>query len=222
MEMKVELGRLVLDFALYPRANVDDSTVARLGEALDAGAELPPPLVEKKSLRVLDGFHRVRLYQRKYPPEYLITVQAEEFKDEAAMFLRAVEANAAHGRPYAPYDRAHALVMAGQMHIPDDLLAKALHLKVERMIEIRQTKTASVGRAEERVAIKTTICHMADKKLTRGQVAANERLGGMRQLFYVNQVLILIENDLLDTSDDAVMEAIARLHQALEGLVVLA
>jgi len=60
---------------------------------------------------------------------------------------------------------------------------------------------------------------MAGKELTPEQAEANRRLSGMEQLFYVNQLILLIENDLLDRSNEKLLAGLARLRELLDGVV---
>ena len=72
------------------------------------------------------------------------------------------------------------------------------------------------------VPLKHTIRHMAGKKLTKKQAVANKRLGGMNQMFYVNQVITLIDSDLLDTDNVELMKRIETLAQLLQQLAAVA
>lgn len=71
------------------------------------------------------------------------------------------------------------------------------------------------GPTGEPVVLKTTIGGMAGKELTLEQVEANEKLGGMRPVFYVNQVLLLVKADLMPRDNDKLTEALGELHARL-------
>jgi len=98
----ININSLVLDFTLYPRCRVDDQHASYMLESVKAGVELPPVIIDKKSKRVIDGFHRVTAMKRffklnkKEKPE--ITAIIKTYKSEADMFLDAMKYNAAHGR----------------------------------------------------------------------------------------------------------------------------
>ena len=66
--------------------------------------------------------------------------------------------------------------------------------------------------------MKQTIRHMAGKNLNEGQVTANDKLSGMNQLFYVNQLITLIENDLIDYSNEDLIEGLTKLQDLISGL----
>ena len=61
---------------------------------------------------------------------------------------------------------------------------------------------------------------MAGKKLSKPQEAANRKLSGMNQVFYVNQLITLIEADLLDKENDELLAKLQQLQVLLDGLLV--
>ena len=65
----MKASELLLDYDLYPRERIEPFNVNQMIEALTAGRELPPIIVDRKSLRVIDGFHRVKAYQRLHGPD---------------------------------------------------------------------------------------------------------------------------------------------------------
>jgi len=213
----MRLSEMVLDFDLYPRADVDASHVGYLCEAIQSGATLPPIVIDAASRRVIDGFHRYRAYMRLYGGDYDAEVVEERFESEAELFLAAVRANSAHGRRLSRYDQAHVIVRAENLEIDSECLAGALHVPVETVEKLRVEKTARSGRLH--VPVKSTIAHKAGRQLTRVQVEANRRLGGMRQLFYVNQLILLIESDLLDVDNRQLMNRLGQLKGLLEVVI---
>ena len=62
---KVEIARLVLDESIYPRHSVNSANIAAITEAVLAGETMPPILVNRQSLQVVDGFHRVHAFERE-------------------------------------------------------------------------------------------------------------------------------------------------------------
>ncbi|MEU9559740.1 ParB/RepB/Spo0J family partition protein [Streptomyces fumanus] len=75
-------------------------------EALAAAQEpLPPITVHRPTMRVIDGFHRLKAAQSRGDS----TIAARFFDgDEAAAFVLAVKLNAAHGLPLTLADRKRA------------------------------------------------------------------------------------------------------------------
>jgi hypothetical protein len=97
----VEISALVLDGS--PRLQGEDAAHIRLLTETDA--TLPPILVHQKTMRVIDGIHRVRATQIKGKG----TIAAQFYEgDEDAAFILAVEQNVIHGLPLSLADRKAA------------------------------------------------------------------------------------------------------------------
>lgn len=58
------LNDIVFDESIYPRSMHIESTVDRYADALDAGAQFPPIILETGTDRLLDGRHRMLAYER--------------------------------------------------------------------------------------------------------------------------------------------------------------
>ena len=217
---EISISELVVDYNLYPRTKVDGQHVANIVAAIEAGSELPPIVIDKKSKRIIDGLHRYQALLRRYGPDYKVQVIEKTYRSEQKMFDDAMRYNATHGRNLSPCDRAHCILLAERFKMSRQQIADALHMTRERIESLKATKTAVGSNGKGAVAIKRTIAHMAGEQLTKGQTEANEKLGGMNQLFYVNQLIMLLENDLLDKESDDLLQALRRLHELLEAAVV--
>ena len=208
----LKCSELVFDFDLYPRPNIDAAHVRNIMTALEAGEELPPIVVDEKSKRIVDGFHRVRAMQRHDKDNATIQAILHSYASDKALFLEAVRLNAAHGRSLTSYDRAHAIILADKLGIDHDVLAGALRMTLARVNDLRIERSAIAEKLT--VPLKRTIRHMAGRKLSKGQQEANVKLSGMDAGFYVRQVILLLENDLLDPEDeelDPLLDCLAKL-----------
>jgi hypothetical protein len=216
---KIKLSEVVLDFNVYPRADVDSQHVGYLREAEDSGAELPPIVVDSKSKRVVDGFHRVRMWQHKYKEEPNKTVPCifKTYPDESALLLDAIRYNASHGRTLTRYDRTHCILLADDLRIAAEDLAMALSMTVEKigLLKTERVGTLQTGKTSRPMALKRTIRHMSGRTMSKHQREINDRLGGMNQSFYVNQLIMLIEADLLDWADEQLIKRLSILFNVL-------
>ncbi len=220
MIQEVELTNLVLDYNIYPRTAVQDVHVKAMIEAAEAGIVLPPILVDMKSMRVVDGFHR---YCRALKVgEKTIQAEMRTFKNEQEIFEAAVAANANHGRPYAPFDKGRIISIGLKLNISKQKLATALSMPVSRVEEIR-LGFAKVGREEEASEpLKMTIREQfKGKRLTKEQARAQRKLGGMQATYYANQLIILIENDLLNVKHEATLATMHKLASLIQEHVPL-
>ena len=222
-----KLSELKLVYPLYPRAKVDSQHVASIRDAIQAGCELPPIVIDTQN-RVVDGFHRITAYRSERGEHHVVAVEVKKYADDGEFFLDAVHYNAAHGRMLSSYDRSHIAIAADNLKIAPAVIAQAMHVRVERLQSITVNKIAQVSiktngtRTVRRVPLKRTIRHMAGRDLTAEQQEANEKLGGMNQLFYVNQLVMLIENDLLDKENLDLLERLKKLGGLIDSMAAAA
>jgi hypothetical protein len=215
----VPIASLVLDYDLYPRVQVDSQHAHYLAEALRAGARLPPVIVDKRSKRVIDGFHRIRAHQTVYGESASIEAELREYRSDADMFLDAMRLNASHGRSLTKCDRARCVLQMRKFRIGANRVAAALGMTLKALQALGEGR---VARAKDgaQVPLKRTIAHMAGQTLTDEQIEANDKLSGMNQAFYAHQLLLLIRSGLIDTSNEELMAALRRLYEALGELLL--
>lgn len=114
-------------------AGVDESHVDVLAGVLD---KVPPILVHRETLRVIDGVHRVRaarLLGRTRLPARLVDA------DAADAFVAAVRANTEHGLPLSVADRkaAAATILRSHPHWSDRMIADVVGLSAKTVATTR-------------------------------------------------------------------------------------
>ena len=211
---KYQLSELILDFDLYPRGGVDNHHVTEIAASIEAGASLPPLVIDKSSKRIIDGFHRWKAYRRIHGEEYETDCIEKTYKSEGDMLLDAMRYNASHGRALTQHDKAHCLILGIKFNLSEARIAEALNLTTARNGTLKTTRIGKLGR--QPLALKQTIRHMAGRTLTEEQGRANDKLSGMNQLFYVNQIITLIENDLIDSENGELLDGMEKLRGLLE------
>jgi hypothetical protein len=97
---------------------------------------LPPLLVQRSTMRVIDGMHRLRAAVLRGDP----TIEVEFFDgDEAAAFVAAVRANVTHGPPLprAHPDPATARIVASHPHFSDRAIAAITGVAARTVAAVR-------------------------------------------------------------------------------------
>jgi hypothetical protein len=120
--------------------------VARLAEI---DTPLPPILVERGTMRVVDGMHRIFAAVLRGRQE----IEVEFFDGEREdAFLRSVEANVEHGFPLSQADRraAAARIMMTHPHMSDRAIARLAGMGAKTVAAIRRS-TAAVPQLNARV-----------------------------------------------------------------------
>ncbi|MET7619075.1 ParB/RepB/Spo0J family partition protein [Streptomyces sp. NPDC005408] len=143
----VPLGDLLVSYT--PRvAGVDGEYVLALAEL---EAELPPILVHRATMTVIDGLHRLRAAALKGRSRIRVRF-FDGAEDDAA--LLSVAMNVAQGRPLSMADRTAAagLIFASRPHWSDRAVATVAGLSAKKVSEIRLT-AAGMLQCDRRVGL---------------------------------------------------------------------
>ena len=189
--VKMKVLELIVDWALWPRyeANDLDSTnVSRMKEALRAGIELPPIIVDAKSFRITDGVHRQKAYLSVYGEGAEAQVELREYKNEGAMFLDAARLNQTQGLPLSPKDKVHVLLVGRRMKLPLAKIADALGMRKEKAEELIAKRTATTSKGEK-IPLAAGAMKLAGKHLNKEQEKFARTSNGMQPI--VNARLLL-------------------------------
>ena len=215
MITKIKVGRLVLDYKLWPRhTTMDFKIIESMVHALEAGKELPAAVANKSDLRVIDGFHRTEAWTKFGGAELKVPVDLRTFRSEAEMFEEAMRLNSHHGRRLTLYDIARCVIQGKELGLPVEQTADALHLTPDRLISLTKPRMGTFHRKP--VVLKRTLAHLAGETLSEEQAAFNEVAGGMDQVYYLNQVVGLLESGAIDMKRDSVVRALSRLSALLD------
>lgn len=125
---RVQLGSLIIDMGVYPRTEVDADHVFNLAEAFRAGAKFPPVVVCSKSLRVVDGAHRVAALQRSLGSSGEIEVIEKRYANDRDFFLDAIKLNSSHGKNLTREDRQRVSELGQALTIDVQVLGSALQM----------------------------------------------------------------------------------------------
>lgn len=230
---KFKATDLVVDFELYPRGDVDSQHISYMVRSLEAGHSLPPIIIDEKTRKIVDGVHRWHAW-RKWSGKEDIEIECVEkrYQNEANLFVDAVRLNASHGAALTTFDRAKCLLRAEELKINPEDIADALGMTIERAGALRQgraghlrvasidgTSVVAFGK-DQMIPLKRTIRHMSGRTLTKKQAEINEHLGGMEALYYVNQLLMLIDGDLIDLSDERLANGLDKLSKAISQIKI--
>jgi len=162
----------------------------------------------------------VRAVIRLYGKDAMIEVLEKQYASEQDLLLDSGRYNSTHGRTLTQFDRAHFILKAEALGISAEQIASALCITVDRVGELRADRVGKLRTAGQmEIPLKRTIAHMAGKTLTKGQQEANGKLSGMNQMFYANQLIMLIENELLDKANEQLMEKLQKLHELLDDVL---
>ncbi len=131
-----------------PRLNGEDKAhIARLAET---EAPLPPILVDRRTMRVIDGMHRLMAASLQGRE----TIDVTFFEgSETDIFLRAVRENVTHGLPLAQADRRAAAerIIVSHPHMSDRAIGQTAGLAAKTIAAIRKRSGEGVPQSNVRV-----------------------------------------------------------------------
>jgi ParB-like chromosome segregation protein Spo0J len=131
-----------------PRLNGEDKAhIARLAET---ESPLPPILVDRRTMRVIDGMHRLMAASLQGRE----TIEAVFFDgSETDVFLRAVQENVAHGLPLSHADRRAAAerIVASHPHLSDRAIGHSVGLGAKTVAAIRRVSSEEMPQSNARV-----------------------------------------------------------------------
>jgi ParB-like chromosome segregation protein Spo0J len=131
-----------------PRLQGEDvEHIRSLAELKD---ELPPILVHRKTMRVIDGMHRLKAAVLR--GERTIEVSFYD-GDDAEAFVMAVKANIQHGLPLSLADRkaAAARIISSSPHWSDRAIAEVSGLSAKTVGAIRSDSVAALPEVRHRI-----------------------------------------------------------------------
>jgi transposase-like protein len=144
----VPVSILLLQPGESPRLKGEDQ--AHIVWLAQTEAPLPPILVDRRTMRVIDGMHRLMAASLKGQE----VIDVEFFDGSAAdAFLRGVEANVTHGLPLSSADRraAAARIIVSHPQMSDRAIAETTGLAARTVASIRRRSTGAVPQSNTRV-----------------------------------------------------------------------
>lgn len=215
------LAELVEDFDIYPRHAVDDGHVSSLVNAIKAGVTLPPIVIERKSKRITDGWHRSRAYRRVLGPEGVVDVEEVDYVDEAELLTDAIRRNASHGRKLDVIDQVRAIALGQERGISLHTMAIVLHLPDERVqkLSVRLAQSEKTGPGTipgtVSVALKRPVAHLVGQTFNEAQMEAHGRAPGTSYLLTIRQLLDAVTCEFINRHDERLMAELRILHTAI-------
>lgn len=235
---QVQTELLVVDFSLYPRLKVDTMHSRQIAEAIEAGADIPPIIADRKSKRIIDGVHRHKAYE--YLKRETCPVVLKDYKNEADMFAEAMRTNSAHGNNIQTTDRLHCISLGRNLGLNDIQIAESLNITVKRLASIVELKSIKVcgsvstlrtldvksikvngdNSRSNFVASKPATQHFVTRniEMTPSQAAVNDKLSGADQKYLARQLIWICEAKMVNETDQDLLDLLHRLAELVGKL----
>jgi ParB-like chromosome segregation protein Spo0J len=144
---RVRLG-LLAAAAYSPRRSGENAEHAKL--LAESGSQLPPIIVHRRTMRVIDGMHRLRAAEMRGEEE----IEVRFFDgDEASSFVLAVRSNVHHGLPLTLAERKAAAARIIELYPQwsDRMIASETGLSAKTVAAIRARPTAEDRQLDARI-----------------------------------------------------------------------
>ncbi|MGW5250218.1 ParB and winged helix-turn-helix domain-containing protein [Streptomyces sp. NPDC004129] len=161
-------------------SGADDQHVRALAQ-LDV--PLPPVVVHRPTMRVLDGVHRIRAAELRGESD--IEVRFFDGGEKEA-FLLAVQLNSAHGKPLSLDDRTAAArrIIASHPHWSDRRIASVTRLSAKNVAALRGCSTGDGPQSNKRVGLdgRARPLNPAEGRLLAGELLEQDPHISVREL----------------------------------------
>lgn len=194
----MKVSELIEDLTIYPRNIVDDVWIGSLAHHLRNGAILPPILVDKKSKRIVDGFHRRRAYIRVFGPDCDIPTEVLSFKNDTEIFLESMRRNGQHGKPLSTVDRIRCVDRGRELGVSVEVIATILNVEVKKL-EAKAELRIAHGPQGETVIVKNGM-NNPGTLTQRQKESVNNAFGKIR--LYASLLSELLRSDMFDFSQN--------------------
>lgn len=228
---KVKLSELIEDFDIYPRHSVDSSHVSELARAIQAGEDLPLVIVDKKTKRIVDGFHRTRAWRKVLGRGGEIEADLRSYASEKDLLKEAIERNARQGRKLDQQDRSRSALLLERHGVTVKEIAVTLATTEQRVQELINVRVVFVKPSQdepdgtvsppEKQPGKPPAYPQAGNPppvLTPEQYKVMRSSSGWRTAQTVTQLTRELESGLVDVSAPGLREKLLRLRDVIEAV----
>jgi hypothetical protein len=131
-----------------PRLDGENTEYAMM--LAESESTLPPIIVHRKTMQVIDGMHRLRAAQLRGEKEILVQLFEGDLKDA---FVLAVKANNSHGLPLSSADRTAAAerIIRSHPQWSDRAIASAAGLAAKTVAAVRRRATGDGQQLDSRI-----------------------------------------------------------------------
>jgi len=225
-KVTIKLAELVEDYEIYPRHAVDSSYVSDLTRAIQAGETLPLVRVDKKTKRIVDGFHRARAWRKVLGRGGEIEVDLRTYANEQELLKDSIEANAKHGRKLDQQDRTRSALLLERHGVAVKEISVVLHTTEARVQELLNVRVVVVkpekdGQAEKRPAkpVAYPAAGQPPREVSEEQYRVMESSGGHRTVQTVTQLTRELESGLVDLNAPGLAAKLWALHDVIAKVV---
>lgn len=219
----IHVKDLVRDMDLYPRSKIDTSNISMLVDAIRSGIDLPPVIVDQRSRKVVDGFHRCAANERLFgEDEALVEVEWADYEDEAEIFREAARLNSVQGKKLSSYDQDICAAKAESLGIPLEVISIDLSIPADKLRK-RVTLSGEVERMpgvfdSQPIPLKRDFRHLEGRRFTQRAVEAHAKSTGAGVLYSARDVIRRVESGTVNWQYDSIVKTLTELRDVLADI----
>ena len=216
---KIKLQNLVIDPTIQVR-EVCSQTVSKYRQAYRAGAQFPPIVVDKKTLRVVCGNHRYFMLKGLIEPSDLVDCEVIDFKSEQDLLKYAARDNSVHGRPLSTFDKKRIILRLKKLKTTDAELSKILGIPEKRISQLAGMTVCVVGgkgkkKYKREEPLKRGLEHLKGREVTEDQYQEHKHKDrGIQASSMAKALTRWIDNGWI-SGDEITMAAMTDLYASL-------
>ncbi|KKL75654.1 hypothetical protein LCGC14_2052710 [marine sediment metagenome] len=214
----IELSKIKFDEEIYPRSQVVWQVAYDYSESMKVGSKFPPIVLAlyRRQLVLVDGRHRTEAYKLQKKK----TIKAEVYTgwNYKRIFEEAIRRNIQHGKSLSPYEKRRIALKLRQMRYNLKEVSKMIQVPLDKIEDFigQRMISATTGKTlvDRETIVKSPLKHLAGKTFKRKdfQAIQEAQKGHVRdQIGLLKDLISLIKNGLLDTSNKRVNELLEEL-----------
>lgn len=215
MEKILKIDEIIFEKEYYPRNDYNWITSLSYSNAMKTGAVFP--LIEvaliKGQYYLVDGKHRLEAYKRNKETHIRVLVNTK-ITSLAQVYIEGVKRNVTHGRVFSPQEKAQIVVKLKDMKVDMDTISKIIQIPKATMLKFTTDRMTSSITGKQ-VVLKNTINHLSHEEITEEVEETQRSYSGSSQVYLLNELISLIENNLMDMSNENVVAKLNKLTKLL-------
>lgn len=223
---KVKVLELVMDWKLWPRheaGKLDTTNLAKLRDILKSGRSFNTPMiVDSKSLRITNGFHRSRAFLDVFGDDVEAEVILRDYADETAMRIDSARQANSGDLQLTPKDKVHFALGMRRDRVPWPLIADALDMDVERvrkLVEGRSITTQDGVRIAVSAAVAPLAEHLEGRKADSEQEHFARTANGSPPAMHVRMTLNALRAEGAIVYDEKMISMLRELWEVIGAIL---
>lgn len=217
---RVEIQNVHFSEDLYPRVQYSWQTAYDYSQSMKTGAKFPPIVLAlyKNKLFLVDGKHR--LEAMKLLKKELIEAEVYTGWSMRKIFEEAITRNIAHGRVLSPFEKRRIALKLREMKYNPKSICKLIQIPAQKLDEFVGQRLVNAITGE--TIVKSPLKHLAGSSVSREQKTfieeSSKEIYSKSQISMLDEIIELLENGLMDLTDDKVVERLETIKTLLKQI----